>query len=130
VSRHDAFMALVDSAVDADVSTSRRHRHRTLCHLELNEAGDWIGRAHLGPVLDPLIRNTVGRYGELDEEQRAMLALTQTKPSLFCAYGEADRIVLTGLDPADDDFFYITEPQKTIDVEVKVVGPNPAEIGL
>jgi hypothetical protein len=52
VSRHDAFMALVDSAVDADVSTSRRHRHRTLCHLELDEAGDWIGRAHLGPVLD------------------------------------------------------------------------------
>lgn len=52
----EAFMAMVDSAVDADVSTSRRHRHRTLLHINAETLADWARgrrpRLHLGPVVD------------------------------------------------------------------------------
>ena len=60
-STFDAFMALVDSSVDADLSTSRRHRHRTLLHIDAETLAEWaVGgrtprrrpRLHLGPVVD------------------------------------------------------------------------------
>ena len=42
-------MALVDTAVDADVSTSRRNRHRTLVHIDAQTLADWakFARLHL-----------------------------------------------------------------------------------
>lgn len=55
VSSHEAFMALIDSAADADLSTSRRDRHRALLHIEANDLVSWakglLPRLHLGPLI-------------------------------------------------------------------------------
>jgi hypothetical protein len=46
---------------------------------------------------------------------------------LKLAQMDEDTDALIDLDPADDEFYYKGEQKKK--VEVKVVGPNPAEIG-
>ncbi len=51
VRAYDGFLAMVEAAVGADPSTSRRNRHRLLCHLDIDDAGKLVGRLHLGPVL-------------------------------------------------------------------------------
>lgn len=52
----EALMALVDSGADADLSTSRRNRHRTLLHIDAENLVDWsqgrLPQLHLGPVVD------------------------------------------------------------------------------
>lgn len=65
----EAFMALVDSATDADLSTSRRYRHRTLLHIDAETLVDWARgrqpRLHLGPAVDRPTMELVTCEGEV-----------------------------------------------------------------
>lgn len=51
------------------------------------------------------------------------------RAKLKLAQIDGDSDALATLDPGDDEFYYLSEPKKKIDVELKVVGPNPAEVG-
>jgi hypothetical protein len=93
----DAFMALVDSSVDADLSTSRRHRHRTLLHIDAESLADWAaarrnGRRphfHLGPVVDRAVAELLTCEGEI-----SMLVTRFGRPLRL---GRSSRVVPTWL---------------------------------
>jgi hypothetical protein len=68
------------------------------------------GRAHfsaiyyqnIGPVLNPLLQSSITKSVPLTDEQRGLLddLAEQSRPSLFYAYAEPDRIVMGGTDHA------------------------------
>jgi len=59
-----------------------------------------VAYQNLGTIVDPLIRSTLGQSKNLTPEQRAMVdsLTTDSSPSLYCAYGEKNRILLVGAD--------------------------------
>jgi hypothetical protein len=66
------------------------------------------GRAHfsaiyyqnIGPVLNPILQSSLAKSAPLTPEQSKMLdeLATESRPSLFYAYAEPDRIVIGGSD--------------------------------
>lgn len=55
---------------------------------------------NLGSILAPVVRQTIGRSKTLSPEQQAMIddLTADSRPSLFCVYGERDRIDIIGVD--------------------------------
>ena len=58
VTGFEAFMELVDTAVDRDPSRSRRDRSKVVVHLDLEDR-ELIARTELGPVLDDELRRLI-----------------------------------------------------------------------
>ena len=83
VTGFDAFMTMVDTAIDHDPSASRRKRFRTLIHVDIDQwRNDVMARAQLGPYLSPAMRDLLTCDAEIQtviEQAGRPLALGRTE---------------------------------------------------
>jgi hypothetical protein len=95
--------ALVDRAIqyrEAGITLSSSGEFTSLLPRNGRVNFSAVAYQNLGSIVDPLIRGTLGQSESLTPEQRSMVdsLAGDTSPSLFCAYGERNRILLVGAD--------------------------------
>lgn len=80
-------------------------------HIRLSRARALFTQLELGPVVPPVVRFRLGRYGGTDDGDGQVLHYTQNSPYvavLLAAFMGARRIGLIGVDLTDDHFFGAT----------------------